>query len=47
MNEFSEGKQVWVQEAKIYVRLLPKKSTQYCLKKKSKNQSQVYYNLDM
>lgn len=40
MNEFPEGKCVWAQQTKLYVRSsLPKKSTQYCLNKKweSKN----------
>lgn len=39
MNAFPEGKCVQAQQTKLYVRLLPKKSTQYCLNKKweSKN----------
>lgn len=39
MNAFPEGKCVRAQQRKLYVRLLPKKSTQYCLNKKweSKN----------
>lgn len=33
-NEFPEGKYVWAQQAKLYVRLLPEKSVQYFLNKK-------------